>query len=334
VPTQTGSVACANGLQTIKSSFAQAGLSQEVSDFLMNSWRTSTRSQYDGIIRSWMTYCNSRGVNVFDPTINQVLEYLLHCFRERDYSYSSINSHRSALSTIIQLNGKPAGQHPLVVRFVKACFNSRPQLSKLTVTWDVDIVLAYLKSLSPVKSIPMSLLTHKVVMLLLLLSGQRGQSLHLLDVRNMKLTDSRATFQLGDLIKQSRPGSGIPELAFKAYAPDRRLCIITTLRAYLSRTEATRSDCTQLLLTYRKPVHAASRDSIRRWTKAVLQQAGVDLSIFRPHSTRSASTSKVATKLPLSTILATAGWSNESTFTKYYQKPVASKTDFGEAVLQ
>ncbi|MPC41864.1 hypothetical protein E2C01_035471 [Portunus trituberculatus] len=53
-----------------------------------------------------------------------------------------------------------------------------------------------------------------------------------------------------------------------------------------------------------------------------MQAAGIDLTIFSPHSTRSASTSKAALKLPLSTILSTIGWAKESTFTKHYQKPI------------
>ncbi len=313
--------------------FNHAGVSDEVASFLLDAWRSSTRSQYNSVLKKWTDFCSKKGVAVFQPTINEVLEYLLEGFNSCNYSYSTINSHRSALSSIIQLEGKPAGQHPLVVKFVKACFNKRPQLSKVSVTWDVDLVLRYVKSLSPVGTIPMQLLTHKVVILLLLLSGQRGQSVHLLNIKNLKINKSIAHFQIGDLLKQSRPGSGITELKFKAYAPDRRLCIVTALRAYIDRTAEVRGECTQLLLTYRKPVHGASRDSIRRWTGAVLQEAGVDLSVFTPHSARAASTSKVATKLPLSTILTTAGWSRESTFTKYYKKNVDSKCDFGDAIL-
>ncbi len=317
----------------MKEGFSNAGISDEVANFLLDAWRSSTRSQYNCVLKKWTDFCLKNNISVFQPTINEVLEYLLDGFKSGNYSYSTINSHRSALSSIIQLEGKPAGQHPLVVKFVKACFNKRPQLSKVSVTWDVDLVLRYLKTLSPVNTIPMYLLTHKVVMLLLLLSGQRGQSIHVLDIRNLKLNKSVAQFQIGTLLKQSRPGSGIMELKFKAYAPDRRLCVVTALQAYIDRTTDVRGDCTQLLLTYRKPIHAASRDSIRRWTRAVLQEAGVDLSVFSPHSTRSASTSKVATKLPLSTILTTAGWSRESTFTKYYRKNVDTKCDFSNAIL-
>ena len=45
--------------------------------------------------------------------------------------------------------------------------------------------------------------------------------------------------------------------------------------------------------------------------------------VFKPHSTFSASTSKAAAKqIPLRTIMNTAGWSRQSTFTKFYKKTV------------
>jgi hypothetical protein len=44
---------------------------------------------------------------------------------------------------------------------------------------------------------------------------------------------------------------------------------------------------------------------------------------FKPHSTRSASTSNAFYKgIPLSDIIKTAGWSTAKTFAKYYQRQI------------
>ena len=267
------------------------------------------------------------------PTVGQVLHFLYALFQD-GLGYSAINTARSALSAWIDLEGVPAGQHCLVKRFVRAAFQQRPALPKNTVVWDVDLVLDYLKTLSPVKFISIKLLTHKLTMLLLLLSGQRQQTIHLLDVRNMTLSGSSVKFRIGDVIKQSRPGTHIQEIKLKAYAPDRRLCIVTVLREYLKRTLMVRGVEKHLLLTYGRPVHAASRATIRRWVIAVLCEAGVDLTIFSPHSTRAASTSHASRHVPLDTILTTAGWSRESTFRQYYDKPVDQSFTFCQAVLK
>ena len=59
------------------------------------------------------------------------------------------------------------------------------------------------------------------------------------------------------------------------------------------------------------------------------------MSVFTAHSVRSASTSAVGrAKVPLQTILNTAGWTRHTTFSKYYAKPLQETTVFGDAVLQ
>ena len=128
------------------------------------------------------------------------------------------------------------GQYPLVSRFMKGFFNEWPSLPRHCITWDAGTVLAHLRSLSPVQSIPMKQLRHKLVLLMFLLSGQRGQTIHLLDTRNMTLSQGCANFSIGDPIKTTRPGRHIEELRFQAYALDRRLCVHTALTVYLERT--------------------------------------------------------------------------------------------------
>ena len=65
-----------------------------------------------------------------------------------------------------------------------------------------------------------------------------------------------------------------------------------------------------------------------------MRRAGVDMSMFTPHSLRSASTSAAGfANLPLDTILRTAGWSKEDTFRKFYERPVGRDTSFARAVL-
>ena len=149
----------------------------------------------------------------------------------------------------------------------------------------------------------------------------------------MTLTASKVSFRIGDLMKTSRPGHHISELTFKAYAPDRRLCVVTALKVYIERTGPTRGLNTQLFLTTRLPVKPATRDTLRRWTKTVLNDAGIDLDIFKPHSTRSAASSKAALTVPLTTIMNTVGWSCSSVFAKYYNKPVMKQDAFASAVL-
>ena len=53
---------------------------------------------------------------------------------------------------------------------------------------------------------------------------------------------------------------------------------------------------------------------IGRWIKNVLGQVGIDTERLSGHSTRCASTSKARLSVSTDIILATAGWTKESTF--------------------
>ena len=63
----------------------------------------------------------------------------------------------------------------------------------------------------------------------------------------------------------------------------------------------------------------------------MLSSAGIDSSLFSPHSTRSAVTSAVEKRIPVKTILKAASWQKECTFRKFYNKP-AMDTGFSKAI--
>ena len=212
---------------------------------------------------------------------------------------------------------------------MRSVYQSRPALPRNQTRWDPDIVLQFIRRLGPNEDIPTLMLSKKLTMLLLLQSGQRGQTLHMLDIRNMTLTDTRASFRIGDLLKTSRPGHHISEVAFDVLVPESRLCVVATLKEYLSRTQECRADTTRLLLTSRAPVGPVFRDTIRQWTRDIMEATGIDLSIFAPHSTGGASCGKAKLVLPLYKIINTIRWSKDSVFRKFYDKPLCQGHSLG-----
>lgn len=74
-------------------------------------------------------------------------------------SYSVINTARSALSTIINVDNLPIGKHSLVKRFVRGVYNIKPSLLRYTATWVVNLVLNYLKSMDSNEIISLKYLT-------------------------------------------------------------------------------------------------------------------------------------------------------------------------------
>jgi hypothetical protein len=190
----------------------------------------------------------------------------------------------------------------------------------MDVIWEVEPVLESLRSIYPAKLISTRQLLMKIVILLSLITGQRQEWLAALDIRNIIINKNIAKFNIGDVLKTTRPSFHQSQINVKAYVPDRRLCVITYLMEYLSRTKPYRTH-TNLLLISRKPHTPAVKGTIANWIRCGLQKLGVNMSMFKPHSIRSASTTQQKlNKIPIKTILKSAGWSNEHTFAKYYKK--------------
>ena len=128
------------------------------------------------------------------------------------------------------------------------------------------------------------------------LSRQRCQTIQALQITPdaMQLTDSKCTFDVNSLLKH----------------------------------------CPDLFVTLLAPHTAAVTDTICRWLKETLAGAGVDTSVFTAHSTWSASTSAVKDSgTPINVIMGATGWTNASTFTKFYQKMTDTEKNFGQAIM-
>ena len=248
---------------------------------------------------------------------------------KRGLGYSALSTARAAINSFT-LTGDKLGQDTLIKRFMRGVFILRPALPRYNVTWDASKVLDYLSSIS-VNNLKQLTLT--VVMLLCLLSGQRLQSLHYIDMRNIEFSSDYVKIRFGDLLKQSRPNYHLQELVFKAFH-DKRLCIVHLLKQYMNETKLLRNNETALFISFCRPHKKVTKDTIGRWVKMVMKEAGIDISIFRPHSCRSSAASYVnKLRLPLATILRTVGWSSDCTFRKYYNKPVTNDTSFADTIL-
>ena len=298
----------------------------------MSSWRQSTKRQYYGYIARWLHFSSQRQIDPMQTDAAQVLAFLTSLF-EHGLGYSSLNVARSAIASFVVLkDGASVGCHPMITRFLKGVFTLRPPAPRYNRIWDVKLVFDVLRKWAPAPTLDLKYLTLKLVMLVALVSAQRGQTLHKLRLDHMYCKGSTFFFEISDLIKQSRPGHTGLTVALKAYPADRRLCVFTYLKLYLSRTEQLRRQTggttNQLFISFKKPHAAVSKDTIARWINMVLSHAGVDIGHFKPHSTRAASTS-AASRLgvPLPDILRTAGWSNEATFQRYYNKPLVCHTN-------
>ena len=72
-----------------------------------------------------------------------------------------------------------------------------------------------------------------------------------------------------------------------------KLCVVSCLDEYTKqRNTRVPADTGSLLITFGKPYRKPSDDTFARWIKTELVNAGIDISLFKAHSCRSASSSK------------------------------------------
>ena len=302
----------------------------------MASWRSGTTKQYQTYLAKWQAFCNEHKLDTFAPGIENAIEFLVSLYNS-GLGYSAINTARSALSTVLILqNGRKFGEHPLVCRYMRGIFQLRPALPKYSETWDVNVVLTHLKTFAEAALLPIKDLTIKLNILLFLTTGQRGQTIHKLDINFIQAVPNGYRITIKDKLKSTRPGKHLAPLDLMEFPEEPSLSVTVHLREYLKRTSSYRGENTQLFLSYRKPFKPVSKDTLSRWIKEILKAAGINTEKYSPHSTRAASTSKCGSKgLQIDEILKTAGWSNAGTFARFYRKPFdTEEQNFGNTLLK
>lgn len=328
----------ASRMEVIRGSLRADGISQTVSSTILSSWRKGTNRQFNSSWRKWNSWCLQRDIDPVRASVAKFLDFLQNLF-DVGLQYRTINVYRSAISSAHTLvDGAPIGQHHLVSRFFKGILTLRPPRPKYMVTWSVVTVLNFIKSLPDNRRLSLKQLTLKLAMLLALVTASRSSSLTAIHINQMSnRADGSFKFWLANPSKRVSVSKPFHDFDVARFPSCRNLCPVRTLVEYLDRTEHVRGQgslkLTQLLISHVKPFRPVVPSTISRWLRDIMSLAGIDTSIFKGHSTRSASTSAATLAgVSVADILKAADWSSANTFTAFYNRPSTS-SDFGRAVL-
>ena len=121
--------------------------SRDILEILSALWRVGTRKGYNNsYAKRFVKFCREKYTDPIQVTTEMGIKFLNEYF-ETEVAYSSVNSARSALSSIIKpVCNFPFGKSPLVCRLPKGVFNIRPALPRYVTTWDVTKVFSFIKS--------------------------------------------------------------------------------------------------------------------------------------------------------------------------------------------
>ena len=259
--------------------------------------------------------------------LSRTLERILCSFTEffnEGVSHSVLTSVKCAVAHVLRMKYQHIPQHPSVIKYFKGSFNLRPPLPKLSFVWDVQIKFEYFRSLGDTSQISDKLLSQKLQILLLLLGGQRQNSVFHFTLDGMIISSTSVPFSSEHVLKHSKPGRKLDAFEYRAYS-DPRLCVLECLREYIHRrNDGVDKEQKRLYITYQKSYHTASIDTLRRWIKETFVETNL-IENFTPHSFRSASTTKAFNmSLDILDILRKACWSNAKTFLQHYKKEIVS----------
>ena len=215
-------------------------------------------------------------------------------------------------------------------------FNERTPKPRYTDTWDVDKVLGHIISLGPNSELSDKHLTHKLAMLLALTTANRASEIQGMDLEYMADKDTHMEFTIQKLTKTRRVGDKPQTITLHQYQ-DPVLDVVTCTRSYIRRTSTWRTTSAhhKLLLGIVAPHKPVCTSTISNWLKHMMECAGIDVTVYKGHSTRSASTSKAKTAgLSVAEIISRANWKQASTFQRFYNRGISEHTDnFAQAVL-
>ena len=85
----------------VKSLGKQINLSNGVLDLIMKSWSEGTTKQYAPHLKRRFSFCSENWVDILDVDVTSGAKYLTQYFRKSCYEYSSVNTARSVLSSIL-----------------------------------------------------------------------------------------------------------------------------------------------------------------------------------------------------------------------------------------
>lgn len=290
----------------------------------------STLKQYDSALKKWWNFCVSKNYSIFDPSIPNIIEFLSEIYKNIS-SFSTLNSYRAAISLICL---KDISQEKTLNRFFKGVEKSKPSKPKYNKTWDVTSVFNYLSNLGTNLEMSMEILSKKTITLLAIITSQRMQTLSLIRVENIMQNNEGIEIKIPDRIKTTGKNSYQPLLKFPFFKEHPEICVCSAILCYLERTSMHRNTLNNqdnfLFLTFKKPIHTASKQTLSRWVKDTLNKSGIDTSVFSAHSTRHASTSKANQKgINIDLIRNTAGWSDKSkVFANFYNKEIINSEEY------
>ena len=189
-----------------------------------HAWRGGTVKLYAHYLRKWQLFCTLRQIDPLKPLLSQVLRYL-RTLEDDGLGFGALNTARCALSVILpREHGETMGKNHVIHWLLKSVYERNPPKPKYSRFWDVSLVFKLLKSWPDNEFLSLRDISYKVAILILLITGHRGQTVIALNIETMEITKNEVTFELQKLLKSNRTGDPLSSVTMQVFAECKKLC--------------------------------------------------------------------------------------------------------------
>ncbi|XP_045760888.1 uncharacterized protein LOC123864467 isoform X3 [Maniola jurtina] len=279
----------------------------------------------DLLTKQWTSDNN---VSPKTPSPGDLARYLINLYNVKKLAPRTILVHKSAISTFTKpCNTSPLSDHPLVKKTIKAILLKNPP-KRCSYIWNVADLVNWMGQ-RKIEDSSLFQISQHVATLLLLATGRRVHDLTLLhiDAEHCQITREQIIFWPS--FGSKTDNANYRQSGWCLSKSDKTtfdLCY--WIPKLINKSEQRRKadpTLTNLFITTRNRVKAASRSVITGWLRLILKDAKIKGS---PGSFRSAVATDnwVNKNLDIDEVLRKGNWRSSSTFLKHYFKEVEART--------
>ena len=170
-------------------------------------------------------------------------------------------------------------------------------------------------------------LVKKTVMLFIISGARIKQVLFTLSTSNIIFKENKVILLPSKTMKHPKPNTPLEPLIYHDCPENQKLCIVDCLKSDIGMQKALVGEkIKDLIISFGKPHNPVSHNTVSRWIKSQLIDAGVDTFVFKACSCRLASSSKAKDiGVSLNEILKPGCWKRKDTFRTYYSRDIINE---------
>ena len=342
-----------DGLEAERRSLQDQGFPEPVIHVMLAAKRTSTRKVYDSRWSAFADWCSQRDLDPTVVPVTGVLEFLTSIIPDK--STNTLRGYVSAISSRhAPVDDASLGSHPAVSQWLKGLVQSKGISRSIVPAWDLDIVLAALKSHPFEPAANDKFATWKTVFLVAVASARRAGELHALRMDQPYIrwsaTDVTLFPDVTFLPKVNTPFHASQPICLPAMHDEkdsdlRLLCVRRALKRYVNSSASYRkARAQQLFVCYggKSRGNPVSKYRISSWLVELIAWVYTHQNLPVPQGIKGHQTRKQSTSIAdlagvdPQLICAAATWASRCTFAKHYRLNLAAKarSHFGRTVLQ